>query len=264
MLNKYVQPPQYFLPLCTHSLSFLSFFFFFFLLHKSFRGYPGPERKHSIHRCYTGIPHQFPYLLQISTWENNHVSQTGRRGRDAAERLHCLMQDRNSKWKINALQPPQSEVKVNIWEIKPPDFSYKLYTSLRLAEKPSRTITEEERRKIPDFPGKMVHLPSLRNPPKKAISPKFITTFPRLDSHKAKLMFVESGKYPNGVYLNPKPHDFQQVQKKHLILNNLKSDMGIINYFCSFLNYNYYVNKKSICEYNVYKVAAVFLMQQHN
>ncbi|KAI4543878.1 hypothetical protein MG293_006672 [Ovis ammon polii] len=59
----------------------------------------------------------------------------------------------------------------------------------------------------------MVHLPSLRNPPKKAISPKFITTFPRLDSHKAKLMFVESGKYPNGVYLNPKPHDFRQNER---------------------------------------------------
>uniref|UniRef100_A0AAA9TT26 Chromosome 7 open reading frame 78 n=2 Tax=Bos TaxID=9903 RepID=A0AAA9TT26_BOVIN len=145
----------------------------------------------------------------ISTCENALASQTGRRRRDTAERLHCS-QDLNSKWKINALQPPQSEVKVNIWEIKPPDFSYKLYTSLRLAEKPSRTIMQEERRKIPDFPGKMVHLPSLRNPPKKAVSPKFITTFPRLDSHKAKLMFVESGKYPNGVYLNPKPHDFRQ------------------------------------------------------
>ncbi|XP_045022453.1 uncharacterized protein LOC112586450 [Bubalus bubalis] len=176
------------------------------------RAYPGPERKYSIHRCYSGILHQFPYLLQISTCENALASQTGRRGRDTAERLHCLMQDRNSKWKINAPQPPQAEVKVNIWEIKPPDFSYKLYTSLRLAGKPSRTIMQEERRKIPDFPGKMVPLPSLRNPPKKAISPKFITTFPRLDSQKAKLMFVESGKYPNGVYLNPKPHDFRQVQ----------------------------------------------------
>lgn len=40
--------------------------------------------------------------------------------------------------------------------------------------------------------------------------------------------------------------------------------MGKIYYFCSFLNCNYYVNKRSICEYNVYKVAAVFLMQQYN
>lgn len=233
MLNKYLQPPQYFLHLSTHSLSCLSFCFF--LLHKSFRAYPGPERKYSIHRCYSGILHQFPYLLQISTCENALASQTGRRRRDTAERLHCLMQDLNSKWKINALQPPQSEVKVNIWEIKPPDFSYKLYTSLRLTEKPSRTIMQEERRKIPDFPGKMVHLPSLRNPPKKAVSPKFITTFPCLDSHKAKLMFVESGKYPNGVYLNPKPHDFRQVQKKHLILNNLKQIRGKYIIFIHFL-----------------------------
>ena len=94
---------------------------------------------------------------------------------------------------------------------------------------------QEERRKIPDFPGKMVHLPSLRNPPKKAVSPKFITTFPRLDSHKAKLMFVESGKYPNGVYLNPKPPDFRQVEKKHLILNNLKQIRGKYIIFIHFL-----------------------------
>ena len=218
-----------------HTLPMMSKLFFFFLLHKSFRAYPGPERKYSIHRCYSGILHQFPYLLQISTCENALASQTGRRGRDTAERLHCLMQDRNSKWKINAPQPPQAEVKVNIWEIKPPDFSYKLYTSLRLAGKPSRTIMQEERRKIPDFPGKMVHLPSLRNPPKKAVSPKFITTFPRLDSQKAKLMFVENGKYPNGVYLNPKPHDFRQVQKKHLILNNLKQIRGKYIIFIHFL-----------------------------
>ncbi|KAL2777302.1 uncharacterized protein WCI35_015367 [Daubentonia madagascariensis] len=102
-------------------------------------------------------------------------------------------------------------MKVNIWEIKPPDFSYKLYTSLRFPEI-SRTIKEEQRRKKSNFAEAMVYLPSIRNHPKKAISPKFITTFPHLDSHKAKLMFVKGGKYPTGVYVNPKPHDFRQYQ----------------------------------------------------
>nr|XP_035961126.1 uncharacterized protein LOC118543851 [Halichoerus grypus] len=102
---------------------------------------------------------------------------------------------------------------VNTWEIKPPDFSYKLYTSLRFPEKPSRSIKEEQGRgKKGNFQETRLHLPSIRNHPKKTKSPEFITTFPHLDSHKAKLMFVKSGKYPNGVYLNPKPHDFRQYQ----------------------------------------------------
>ncbi|KAB0398738.1 hypothetical protein E2I00_000412, partial [Balaenoptera physalus] len=151
----------------------------FFLLHKSFRDYPGPERKYSIHSS------------TVAYFTNFHI---------------CCRFQHNK----NVLQAPQSEIKVNIWEIKPPDFSYKLYTSLRLPEKPSRTIKEEERRKKSIFPGTMLHFPSIRNHPNKAMSPKFITTFPHLDSHKVKLIFVESGKYPNGVYLNPKPHNFQQ------------------------------------------------------
>lgn len=105
-------------------------------------------------------------------------------------------------------------MKVDTWAIKPPDFSYKLYTSLSFPEKPSRTVKEEQRRKKKsNFPETMFHLPSMSNHPKQARSPKFITTFPHLDSYKAKLLYVESGKYPNGIYLNPKPHDFRQVQK---------------------------------------------------
>ncbi|KAM9078180.1 LOW QUALITY PROTEIN: uncharacterized protein C7orf78 homolog [Megaptera novaeangliae] len=153
-------------------------------------------------------------LLQpkIPTCEHALESRKGRRGRNIAKGLQQgPTLDLNSKNK-NVLQAPQSEIKVNIWEIKPPDFSYKLYTSLRLPEKPSSTIKEEERRKKSIFPGTMLHFPSVRNHPNKAMSPKFITTFPHLDSHKVKLIFVESGKYPNGVYLNPKPHNFRQYQ----------------------------------------------------
>ncbi|XP_072620528.1 putative uncharacterized protein C7orf78 homolog isoform X1 [Vulpes vulpes] len=116
--------------------------------------------------------------------------------------------------KKEVLQPPQYKMKVNAWEIKPPDFSYKLYKSLRFPEKSSRTSKEEQGRgKKCNFPETMLHLPNIRNHSKKVKSPPFITTFPHLDSHKAKLMFVKSGKYPNGVYLNPKPHDFRQYQR---------------------------------------------------
>lgn len=113
----------------------------------------------------------------------------------------------------NLLPPPQPEMKVNVWEIKPPDFSYKLYKSMRCPEKPSRTMKEEQKRKKSNFQETVHHLPSIRKHPEKAAPPKFITTFPHVDSHKANLMFVKSGKYPNGVYFNPKPHDFRQVHR---------------------------------------------------
>lgn len=199
----------------------------FFCFINFFRDYSGLERKYSIHRCYSGILHQCPCLLQIPTYENVLESQKGRGAMDIAKRLQCSPQNLNSEWKKNVLQPPKSEIKVKTWEIKPPDFSYKLYKSLRLPEKPLRTIKEEERKKKSNFPGTVLHLPGIRSHPQKAISPKFITTFPHLDSHKAKLMFVENGKYPNGVYIDPKPHDFRQVQKKeHLIQNKLKHVRG--------------------------------------
>nr|XP_023495070.1 uncharacterized protein LOC102150213 isoform X2 [Equus caballus] len=113
----------------------------------------------------------------------------------------------------NLLPSPQPEMKVNVWEIKPPDFSYKLYKSMRCPEKPSRTMKEEQKRKKSNFQETVLHLPSIKKHPEKATPPKFITTFPHVDSHKANLMFVKSGKYPNGVYFNPKPHDFRQYQR---------------------------------------------------
>ncbi|KAM9650808.1 uncharacterized protein C7orf78 homolog [Trichechus inunguis] len=125
---------------------------------------------------------------------------------------YSAQQGLNSKWKKDVMQSPQSDQKVNIWEIKPPDFSYKLYTSLRSPEKTSKNIKKERRKTRSNFPETILHLPSIKNDPKKSISPKFITTFAHLDSYKAKIMFVKTGKYPNGVYLNPKPHDFRQYR----------------------------------------------------
>ncbi|XP_075413454.1 putative uncharacterized protein C7orf78 homolog [Tenrec ecaudatus] len=115
----------------------------------------------------------------------------------------------NGKKKWNDVS--QSDPKPNIWEIKPPDFSYKQYTSLRFPEKKPRNI-KKERRKPNTFPEATVHLPSIRNEPAKSTAPRFITTFAPLDAFKEKTMIVKQGKYPSGVYLDPKPPDFRQYQ----------------------------------------------------
>nr|XP_012612516.1 uncharacterized protein LOC105867245 [Microcebus murinus] len=141
-----------------------------------------------------------------------HEAQRGMRDKDVTKRLqYPSQQNLNSKWENSILQPPQCATKVNIWEIKPPDFSYKLYTSLGFPKISSRTLKEEQKRKKSNVPERIVDLPSIRNHPKKAIS-KFVTTFPHLDSHRAQLMFVKGGKSPRGVYVDPKPHDFRQYQ----------------------------------------------------
>ncbi|XP_075862295.1 putative uncharacterized protein C7orf78 homolog [Microcebus murinus] len=141
-----------------------------------------------------------------------HEPQRGMRDKDVTKRLqYPSQQNLNSKWENSILQPPQCATKVNVWEIKPPDFSYKLYTSLGFPKISSRTLKEEQKRKKSNVPERIVDLPSIRNHPKKAIS-KFVTTFPHLDSHRAQLMFVKGGKYPRGVYVDPKPHDFRQYQ----------------------------------------------------
>lgn len=196
-----------------------SFLSFVFLIHKSFRDYIGLKKKYPIYHCYSGKSHQLACLLQIATCENTLSpmyldSQKGNRSRYVTKACSIPYKTSIPNGKKEVLQPPQCKMEVNAWEIKPPDFSYKLYKSLRFPEKSSRTSKEEQGRgKKSNFPETMLHLPNIRNHSKKVKSPPFITTFPHLDSHKAKLMFVKSGKYPNGVYLNPKPHDFRQVQK---------------------------------------------------
>ncbi|XP_058534105.1 uncharacterized protein LOC105941669 isoform X2 [Ochotona princeps] len=133
---------------------------------------------------------------------------------DIARRLQCPLQDRNSTRGKSVQRPVRPAKKVDIWEIKPPDFSYKLYTSLRLPQIPTRPTKEEKGRNQSKFPEAQLQLPSIRSHPKKAASPKFVTRFPHPDLQKAKLLYVRNGKFPAGVYINPKPHEFRQYQSK--------------------------------------------------
>ncbi|XP_051708890.1 putative uncharacterized protein C7orf78 homolog isoform X2 [Oryctolagus cuniculus] len=147
----------------------------------------------------------------------NAESPGGERDRNTARRLQRPPQrDHNSKWGKNVPKPPQSAKKVDIWEIQPPDFSHKLYTYSTFPEIPSRTIKEERRRNQSTFPESRLQLPSIKTCPKKATSPKFVTTFPRQDLQKTKLLCVKNGKYPPGVHIHPKPQEFRQHQPELL------------------------------------------------
>lgn len=122
-----------------------------------------------------------------------------------------------SKW----FTLPETESQSDVWSIKPPDFSLKLYRSLSAPQKTERKThsnlavpqPRETKRKTGIFLPKVLHESYQREDP-----PKFITSHRPPDALESELMFVKTGKYPSGPYKNPKPHNFRPVSVcKHKI-----------------------------------------------
>lgn len=127
-----------------------------------------------------------------------------------------------SKWFTLSEAESQSDV----WSIKPPDFSLKLYTSLSVPQKTERKThsglavppPDETKRRTGIFRAKLLHESYQREDP-----PKFITSYRPPDALESELMFVKTGKYHSGPYKNPKPHNFRPVSANtehasHLLL----------------------------------------------
>lgn len=117
-----------------------------------------------------------------------------------------------SKW----FTLPQTESQSDVWSIKPPDFSLKLYRSLSDPQKKDRNThsnpavlqnKETKRRTGVLLLPKILHESYQRENP-----PKFVTSYKPPDALESELMFVKMGKFPSGSYKNPKPHDFRQVR----------------------------------------------------
>lgn len=120
-----------------------------------------------------------------------------------------------SKW----FTLPDTESQSNVWSIKPPDFSLKLYRSLSVPQKKERkthsnlAVSEpsETKRRTGILLPKVLHETYQRKDP-----PKFITSYRPPDALESELMFVKTGKYSSGSYKNPKPHNFRLVSvSKH-------------------------------------------------
>ncbi|XP_042279542.1 uncharacterized protein si:dkey-30e9.6 [Thunnus maccoyii] len=78
-----------------------------------------------------------------------------------------------SKW----FTLPETENRGDVWSIKPPDFSLKLYSH------------------------------------KRKDSPKFITSYRPPDALESELMYVKRGKYPTRPFKNHKPHNFRPLDE---------------------------------------------------
>ncbi|XP_041798200.1 uncharacterized protein si:dkey-30e9.6 [Chelmon rostratus] len=134
-----------------------------------------------------------------------------------------------SKWFTLSEAESQSDV----WSIKPPDFSLKLYTSLSVPQKTERKThsglavppPDETKRRTGIFRAKLLHESYQREDP-----PKFITSYRPPDALESELMFVKTGKYHSGPYKNPKPHNFRPLDEDLPgIVTTYERDPGNLN-----------------------------------
>ncbi|KAM6967565.1 uncharacterized protein C7orf78 homolog [Aplochiton taeniatus] len=118
--------------------------------------------------------------------------------------------------------------------MKAPDFSPKLYSSLRGPRKKGRkkhptfvlSGPTETKVKVETITQRRLPAIDQRREP-----PKFSTSFRPPDSFESKLMFVRTGKYPSGAYNNPKPHNFRPHEDdKPNIVTTLESDPGLLHF----------------------------------
>ncbi|XP_076592283.1 putative uncharacterized protein C7orf78 homolog [Chaetodon auriga] len=117
-----------------------------------------------------------------------------------------------SKW----FRVCEAESQSDVWSIKPPDFSLKLYRSLSVPQTKDRKTHSNLAVPQPDgikrrtgiFLEKLLHESYQREDP-----PEFITSHRPPDALQSELTFVKTGKYHSGPYRNPKPHDFRPLDE---------------------------------------------------
>ncbi|KAI3360758.1 hypothetical protein L3Q82_012995 [Scortum barcoo] len=117
-----------------------------------------------------------------------------------------------SKW----FTLPETESRSDVWSIKPPDFSIRLYRSVaEPREKERKTRSDpavpppaEKKRRSATFLPKVLHESYQKKDP-----PEFITSYRPPDALRSELMFVKTGKFPTGPYTNPKPHNFRPLDE---------------------------------------------------
>ncbi|XP_062873418.1 uncharacterized protein si:dkey-30e9.6 [Trichomycterus rosablanca] len=98
------------------------------------------------------------------------------------------------------------------WEIKPPDFTPKLFCALHLPRIKMKTLDATEliyggARKSQSF-NKMPQI-LLQEEKQKIIKTTFIKLYKPPDLLELQLQFVKSGQFPRDLYQNPKPYNFR-------------------------------------------------------
>lgn len=104
----------------------------------------------------------------------------------------------------------------DVWEIKPPDFSPKLYRTLSLPRIKKKTlepaILQEGLKELSQRPD-IIRLVMQPKQDHKNNIPVFITSYKPPGLLELQLQFVKLGQFPSGPYKNPKPHNFRPVSE---------------------------------------------------
>lgn len=110
---------------------------------------------------------------------------------------------------------PEIERRSDVWSIKPPDFSVKLYRSITLPHEKERKDSSPalSQQSVTKRKSDVVLPTILHESYQKKEPVKFITSHRPPDALESELMFVRTGKFPSGPYRNPKPHDFRPVSE---------------------------------------------------
>ncbi|XP_028281156.1 putative uncharacterized protein C7orf78 homolog [Parambassis ranga] len=131
------------------------------------------------------------------------------------------------------LKPTETPSLSDVWSIKPPDFSVKLYSRLSVPHQTAERRTDP----TPAFsqPGEIKKsikalLPNVVYVNPKKDPPKFIAPYKPPDTLESELMFVRMGKYPTGPYKNPKPHNFRPLDEDlPNVITTYERDPGNLN-----------------------------------
>ncbi|KAL7393798.1 hypothetical protein ABVT39_016088 [Epinephelus coioides] len=133
----------------------------------------------------------------------------------------------------NCFRLPEIESHSDVWSIKPPDFSLRLYRSLSVPQKKERKThsnlslpeLSERKRSAGIFLPNVLHESFQKKDP-----PKFITLHRPPDALESELMFVKTGKFPSGPYKNPRPHNFRPLDEDLPdIVTTYERDPGNLN-----------------------------------
>ncbi|XP_060799489.1 uncharacterized protein si:dkey-30e9.6 [Neoarius graeffei] len=137
------------------------------------------------------------------------------------------------------LLPTATVRKTDLWEIKPPDFSPKLYRTLSLPRIKKKTLNPailkeglEERSQSLD---KMPSVIQSKQEEKRNI-PVFITSYKPPGLLELQRQFVKLGQFPNGPYKNPKPHNFRPCDENLPVMEtSIAKDPGNLKLKTQFL-----------------------------
>lgn len=109
------------------------------------------------------------------------------------------------------LFPPAAVRHPDLWDIKPPDFSPKLYCTLNLPRIKTKTLNPAVLKE--GLSPRIDIIPPSEE--QKSHAPAFLTSYKPPGLLELQLRFVKSGQFPRGPYNNPKPHNFRPVSFQH-------------------------------------------------